>query len=90
MLRDGQNDKILQHLADMTPLDLDINDIHFIVDFQFKVVKDSIVEKRFVELPKLGRFYVKEGRDKHIPPEKRFYEPHVRNSNGTADDDENS
>jgi len=39
-----------------------------------------MVEKRFIELPYFGRFYVKEGRDKYLECDKRFYEPHMKDT----------
>ena len=41
-------------------------------------------QKRFIELPYFGRFHVKEGMDKFIEPEKRFYEPHMKSSNSST------
>lgn len=86
MLTDKTNSKIAQQIADATKGKLTDEDVINIVSFQFETVRDAMIDKRFVELPKLGRFYVKEGRDKHIEPEKRFYEPHMRSSSSSASD----
>ena len=88
MLTDKTNVKILQQIADEIGCELTDEDIYSIVDFQYETIKNAMEQKRFVELPYFGRFYVKEGRDKHIEPEKRFYEPHMKSSNSNASEEE--
>ena len=89
MRTDKTNTHIIQQIADQE-LKLNEVDIFAIVDFQFKAVKKAMTAKQFVELPRLGRFYVKEGRDKYIAPEKRFYEPHMRSSSADTNDEESN
>ena len=86
MITDKTNIKVLQQIATEINLDLTDEDIYSIVDFQFETIKDAMEQKRCIELPYFGRFHVKEGRDKYIEPEKRFYEPHMKSSNsGTSE-----
>lgn len=87
MVTDKTNIKILQQIAKDLKNELTDEDIYSIVDFQYETIKNAMEQKRFVELPYFGRFYVKEGRDKHIEPEKRFYEPHMRSSNSSVTED---
>jgi len=89
MRTDKTNIHIIQQIAD-AELKLNEEDVFSIIDFQFEVVSKAIASKQFVELPRLGRFYVKEGRDKHIAPHKRFYEPHMRSSSADANDEESN
>jgi len=87
MRTDKTNIHIIQQIAD-AELKLNEEDVFSIIDFQFEAVSKAIASKQFVELPRLGRFYVKEGRDKYIAPQKRFYEPHMRSSPADTNDDE--
>ena len=57
------------------------------VSWQYETIKNAMEQKRFVELPYFGRFHVKEGRDKHLDPEKRFYEPYMKSSKVDGNDD---
>lgn len=79
MITDIKNIKILRDIAkDMSNFNLTDEDIYSIVDFQYESIKAAMEGKRFIELPYLGRFYVKEGRDKYLESNNRFYEPHMK------------
>lgn len=90
MDRDNVINEILNDLSTQSNGKFTEDDIAFMVDFQFEATKEAILNKRFTNLPRLGRFYVKVGRDKYIEPEKRFYEPHMRSSYSNTDNSENS
>lgn len=80
MERDQTLSKIISDISKDHPKGLTDDDIHDIVSFQFIAVRHAISNRKFIELPRLGRFLVKEGRDKFLSPEKRFYEPHMKSS----------
>tara|TARA_R100000655_G_scaffold2992_6_gene11264 strand:- start:24367 stop:24615 length:249 start_codon:yes stop_codon:yes gene_type:complete len=78
VITDNKNINILKDIAKEMNLNLNDEDIYSIVDFQYESIKGAMEEKRFIELPYFGRFFVKEGRDKYLESDKRFYEPHIK------------
>lgn len=80
--------QLINEVVEGLDKDLTDDDIFDIVDFQFKTLNDAITNKKFIELPRIGKFMVKEGRDKYLSPEKKYYEPYLRGDNSELNQSE--
>lgn len=78
-----RQDKVTKDIIEKLSNDFGLpeNVIKEVVSSQFVALSDAISNRKFIQLPRLGKFIIKAGQDKYLPPERRVYEPLMKSSN---------